>query len=566
MNNDELKELFLAEANQNLNEMEQFFLQLEKAKQDIEAIDGLFRITHTLKANAAALGYEHIAELSHLLEDIFGKIKSNPSAFSTSRFNDLYRAHDKLREMVEAVKDDSKVSYKGLLTKIKVLKRELSQELNLTPDKVSESSEEIADQNNEAIVHEEVETSPDAPNQKAFKFADSINIPIHRLDDLLKLVGELSIERDRLHSKLVNAHQVPQNEFKRLKRLVAELQYGIMNTRLVKVGLLMQKFHRVVRDVAQIEQKEVSLILEGQDIEVDRKILPILSESMLHLVRNAISHGIELPEVREQTGKNREGRLYITAYNAKEQVIIDIQDDGKGLNMPRIRQKIAEMALLTHNELEQLSAQEIQHYIFAPGFSSAEKVTEVSGRGVGLDVVKSSIELLGGKISIKSNEGEGCLFRLVLPASIATKPALLFSIEQEPFAVPLVYAETVLRVNAQSLHEVGGGLIYPHKGYNMPVIYLKDLFRKVQNSGEKSSWLKHSYQNESQTELLLLQVSDGSRNLGLVIDNAPEQRELIDTNLAPPLNQLEFIASASITDSGKVCLILNIPYILNFVL
>ena len=251
-----------------------------------------------------------------------------------------------------------------------------------------------------------------------------VQVPVEKLDNLLNLVGELIIERDRL----ITTHEanVSRNEFNSLKRVSSDLQYSVMDVRLVQVGFLFNKFHRVVRDAASTEKKQVDLVIEGSETEIDRNILQIISDSLIHLIRNAIGHGIESEVDRKGNGKAAIGKLTLSARNESEGVIIDIKDDGKGIDVEKIKKKVAQKGWVESSVLDKMTQEEIISFIFEPGFSTNDAVNSMSGRGVGMDVVKKAIDSVGGNIKVQTEAGKGSVFSLILPSSMAVKSTLLF--------------------------------------------------------------------------------------------------------------------------------------------
>ncbi len=571
---DELKQIFLAEASDNYEELNRLFTALEKNHADKSAIEEVFRITHTLKANAAAMGFDSIADLSHVLEDIFSLIKMGNMVLDTKTFNELFKANDKLGDLLEGIRQEKKVAYKGMLTKLKVILRNAkgtSAEENPTPS--TEAKEEPAPQKGEvglenfATETEELHSSPpeEAPIQQTqIAFSDLVQVPVKKLDALLNLVSELAIEKDRLLANSAQAGRA--NEFAALNRITSDLQYSVMGVRLVQVSVLFQKFHRIVRDVAKLENKQVNLVLEGTDIEIDRNVLQIISDSMVHLVRNAVSHGIELPTERAKAAKSPEGTITLRASNEKDNVIITVKDDGKGINPSIIRKKVIEKGLAQPELLQQLPDESIIKYIFEPGFSSAESVTAVSGRGVGMDVVRRVTEAIGGKVSIKSEIGQGTVIQLSLPSSMAVKSALLFELATAEFCIPLSFTEAVISVSKSQIHKVGNGLVTSHLEQTIPVVFLKDLFRvqtleELQETNAIQRGLAHIASND---KVHIIVVSVEGKMLGFVVDKLLQQKEIIEKPLAPPVENIHFISGATILGNGNVCLVLDVPDIADF--
>ncbi|MEQ9440833.1 MAG: Hpt domain-containing protein, partial [Cyclobacteriaceae bacterium] len=447
---DEYKEIFLAEALDNYEELNRLITELEKRPADQSAINAIFRITHTLKGNASGMGFTGISELAHTLETLFGEIREQKITLSTDIFTALFKAIDTLGALIHALSDGSKVSYKGIKTKLEVICRQAetapapapapepappaaeapkkqrkpkkattstktttakraatkttstakkasakdaADPASPAPTEEAESKKTSAPQ---ASVEQAVETPPVAqpapeeniPENK-ITFSDLVQVPVRKLDNLLNLVGELIIERDRMIASHAELHGA--NEYARLNRISSDLQYSVMDVRLVQVGFLFNKFHRVVRDAAALEKKQVVLKLEGNDTEIDRNILQIISDSLIHLIRNCVAHGVEAPDERKKTGKPEEGTITLRASNENDGVVIEILDDGKGVDVEKVRERGIQRGLITPEQATQLGEEETIMLIFEPGFSTVEQVNAISGRGVGMDVVKKAL-------------------------------------------------------------------------------------------------------------------------------------------------------------------------------
>ena len=553
MKDDELKAIFLAEALSSYEELNRLFTLLEKNHQDIQSIEAIFRITHTLKANAAAMGYDAIAEISHLLEDIFSIIKSRKAILTEKTFNDLFRANDKLGEFINQIKtgSDKRISYKGLMTKLKVILRNLQeQQTTQGQPETSQHGEKPTDT-----------TKTENPVEE-LGFSDFVQVSVDKLDALMNLASELAIERDRLiTAQLQRTGGRTTDEYGALYRITSDLQYAVMSVRLVKVNVLFNKFHRIVRDVANLEKKKVDLVLEGTDIEIDRNVLQTISESLIHLVRNGISHGLEKADDREAKKKNPVGQLKLSARSDKDAVAIEVSDDGKGIDPKMIRKKVLEKGLAQAEYLDNLHDQEVLQYIFQPGFSSKEQVTEVSGRGVGMDVVKRSIESIGGDIQIKTAVGEGTTFTLLLPASMSVKKVLLFEVADGKYAIPLLFIESVIQLKKKDVRKVAKGLICTHDEQTVSMVFLRDLFERYHQRHEENIF-HHTFDTlaeETSFHLILIQLE--GKTVGLAVDKLIQQKEVIEKPLKQPIGHTQFINGASILGDGHVSLILDIPAI-----
>ncbi|MEM6297266.1 MAG: chemotaxis protein CheA [Bacteroidota bacterium] len=574
MKSEELKALFLAEARNHHEELNRLMTELEQDLAAGKQVDEIFRRLHTLKGDAAGMGFEGIAEVTHVLEDLFSEIKNNGWLMDKDDINYMYRALDKVGELIDSIKTEEKVRYKGLKAKLNLLleKARLEQSGESSPVAVPErtpveekpetsdekSPQETPKVNLEKENEEEIEAA-ESKREKAAKiaFSDFIQVPVNKLDDLMNLVGELAIEKDRIGTGGQDSNQ--KNTFNRLNRITSDLQYSVMGARLVKVELLFAKFHRIVRDVAKSEGKEVKLALEGTEIEIDRNVLQTISDSLIHIVRNAVSHGIETPEVRLKNGKAREGLLLLRAKNQKDGVVIEITDDGKGINQAIVKEKSIERGIFSRQTAERLTESEIIDTIFEPNFSTNTEVTEVSGRGVGMNVVRSAIDQIGGSIQIRTALGVGTTFSLSLPASMAVKNALLFLLNGDEYAIPLSYTEAVVSVPKSDLHRVAGGLMFTYQNRPISVAFLDDIFATDSIEGLAHKNFQQRLDTVDSQVLNMIIVTADDRLLGLVVDRLLQQKEIIEKPLVKPMENVPLFSGATILGNGNVCLILDTP-------
>lgn len=555
MNNKELeyKEMFLAEALDNYEELNKLFVVLEKNNSDNQAIDSIFRITHTLKGNAMGLGFEQIADLGHIMESVFSEIKKGTIKIDAELFNNLYKANDKLGQLLEAINSGTKVSYKGIRTKLEVYLKNNSidspeENPNESAEAFNEENEPLFEENDNSILENLEE------EQSKISFSDQVSIPVRKLDNLLNLVGELIIEKDSLMATGQSS-----SEYSRLHRITSDLQYSVMDVRLVQIGFMFNKFHRVLRDVATIENKEVELVLEGTEIEIDRNILKVISDSMVHLVRNAVSHGIEKPDERIAKGKNEIGKVTLSARNAKDTVFIDVTDDGAGIDVDIIRDKAIKKSIISKEFAQQMTEEEVIMCIFEPGFSNAETITEVSGRGVGMDVVKRAVESIGGRVHVKTTLGKGSSITLSLPSSMAVKGALLFEMENQEYAIPLAYTESVVSLLKKDIHKVSGGLMASYLDKTLSIIFLNDLYHQ-QN---EINYHKTFNLLNNQDKLDVLVVSYEGKYIGFVVDKLLQQKEIVEKTLSKPLDVIPLFSGVTILGNGSVCLVLDVAGIIN---
>ncbi|KAA9339562.1 chemotaxis protein CheA [Hymenobacter busanensis] len=528
----EYREIFLAEALEAYDAMSQHISVLEKKPDDEAALHELFRLMHNLKANARAMGFAEVGELAHRMETIFGLIRSKERAFSGSLVPVMFDGVDTMGSMIRAVNENQ--PFPDVSTLLENLDRLVSGE--------------------ELQVETAVVVPSDEDANRKLELSDLVYIQIKKLDHLLNLVGELIIDRDRV---LTLSQEIGDpalaNVAAHLSRLADDLQYSVMDARLVGVGTLFNKFPRVVRDVATAEQKEVELSISGQDIQIDRNILQIITDALLHLVRNAIGHGMETPAERRKAGKTPEGHLSLSAQTERDDVLIRISDDGRGIDVEAVRRKAVQRGQVSAEVASRLSEGEVYALLFEAGFSTADQVTEISGRGVGLDVVKLAIDSLGGQVRVESRLGEGTTFTLVLPTSIAVKGALLFELEEHSYALPLMHTDSVVSLWPEHLNIVGGMLLAEIQGENVPVVSLRELLSDTDDTLVPAS--KDTLVGRQD----IIITNYNSRKLGLIVDRFLRQQDIVIKPVSQPLDMIDLFGGVTLLGSGQVCLVLDVP-------
>ena len=383
---------------------------------------------------------------------------------------------------------------------------------------------------------------------------ETIRVGVSLLDKLMTLVGELVLARNQL-VQFTNALDDGRLQAisERMNLIATELQEQVMKTRMQPVGNIWSQFPRTVRDVALGCGKEMNIEMEGKETELDKTIIEAIKDPLTHLVRNSVDHGIELPEERVKAGKERAGRLILRAFHEGGQVIIEISDDGAGLRVERIRQKAIERALITAEQAARMGEMEIFNLIFLPGFSTAERVTNVSGRGVGMDVVKTNVEKIGGTVDVQSTMGHGTTVRVKIPLTLAIIPALVVSCGGDRYAIPQVSLLELVRLEAddsgKGVELVHGAPVYRLRGCLLPLVYLRRELRLATdaNFAEEQSGV---------VNIVVLQA-DG-RQFGLVVDAINDTEEIVVKPLCKQLKTLKTFAGSSIMGDGKVALILDV--------
>ena len=528
----------MAEALEYYDAMSRHLSELERNPKDGAALNELFRLMHNLKANARAMGFTDMGEVAHRMETLFGQIRGNERAFTGSLVPLTFRAVDTLGNMIRAVgAGQDSADAKPLLDNLEHLIK----------------GEEIVE-DRPAQTEEEAETDA----ARKLELSDLVYIPVKKLDNLLNLVGELVIDRDRILTLAAElGSPALQATARHLFRISDDLQYSVMDVRLVGAGVLLNKFPRVVRDVASAEGKQVELLLAGQDVQIDRNVLQLITDALLHIVRNAVSHGLEDPETRKAAGKAATGKLVISALTERDDVLIQVQDDGRGIDTEAVRKKAVRKNLLTAEAAAVLDEQEVWALLFEPGFSMAEKITDISGRGVGLDVVKLAIDSLGGRLRVNSELGKGTTFTLVLPTSIAVKGALLIEMDERAYAVPLLHTDTVLALPNDEIFAVGGLLMTRIQDENVPLVPLRQLLYS-----EGDELLPRATRADLPPDGGLHQVlvvSYNNRRLGLLIDRFLRQQNIVVKSLSKPLDTIDLFGGVTLLGSGQLCLVLDVP-------
>ncbi|WP_303311292.1 chemotaxis protein CheA [Hymenobacter sp. BT730] len=525
----EYREIFMAEALEYYDAMSRHISELEKNPQSEQPLNELFRLMHNLKANARAMGYMDLGEVAHRMETIFGLIRSKEKAFSGSITGVLFGGIDTIGAMIRAIGENQELpNAESLLENLERLVR--GEEPILTDEEVA------------------------VDDSRKLELSDLVYIQIKKLDHLLNLVGELIIDRDRIFTLGQEiGNPALQSAAAHLFRIADELQYSVMDARLVNVGSLFNKFPRVVRDVATTEHKEVNLSISGQDIQIDRNILQIITDSLLHLVRNAIGHGIETPEERIKAGKPPVGEVALEAAIERDDVLIQVRDDGRGIDVEKVRSKAVSRGLVNAQTAASLSAPAVRALLFEPGFSMAEEVTEISGRGVGLDVVKLAIDSMGGQLRVDSELGKGTTFTLVLPTSIAVKGALLFELEERSYALLLMHIDSVVSLWPEELHVVGGMLLAEVQGENVPVVGLRQLL----HSGDEPLASADTEELIGRQDIII--VNYNNRRLGLIVDRFLRQQNIVIKPMTQPLDKIDLFGGVTLLGNGQVCLVLDVP-------
>jgi len=537
---DELLAIFSAETEENLRQMEEAFVRLESAPDDVETLQAIFRAAHTIKGNAAGLGFPALAKFAHALEDVLDRIRSGALALSTSLATVLLEAVDGLREIAH-----------GAIAGHDSLRRDhldLIERLEATAESADDPQQALAPA---LAAHDERRGSIGrrwADLEGAFSRSQTLRVDIEKLDRMLNLTGEIAVARERLGDLLDRCGRSPEIEtvveaHRAADRLFLDLQEEVMKIRMVPLGPTFRQFFRTVRDVATAGRKLVHLELEGEDVDVDTNVIEHLRDPLTHLVRNAVDHGIEPPDVRRALGKDPTGRVRLQARHEGGSIVIQVQDDGAGLDRARIIARAR--AHGDHRDLESMPDGELFRLILEPGFSTAERVTEYSGRGVGMDVVKRNVERLRGSIGVDGRPGAGTTITLRLPLTLAIIRGFSVGIGDDTYVVPLDSVVECLEFPAAA-GRAGRGVL-SLRGRPLPYLRLRDHFRCAGDAPEREN-------------VLVLRYYD--HQVCLVVDRLLGESQTVIKPLGRVLGEVPGLSGSAILGSGRVALILEVDTLL----
>lgn len=595
----ELVREFLIESGENLDQMDRDFVKLEDDPGNIEILAGIFRAIHTIKGTCGFFGFSKLESVTHVAENLLSKLRDGALHINSEITTALLQLVDAVREMLASIESsgaEGDGDYSVLIATLTRLQTEsvgaaASAEAKKEEDRAEpEESEKPLGQAlidagkvepaavakaldrqsagdprhiGELLV-EQGEVHPDdivdllkkkeQSQQKAGALSESsIRVDVGLLDKLMNMVGELVLARNQT---VQYGAQFEDSSFQavaqRLSLITTELQEGVMKTRMQPIGNVWSKFPRIVRDVSSSLGKQVRLEMEGQGTELDKTVLEAIKDPLTHIVRNSVDHGIEPPAERRAAGKPAEGVLLLRAYHEGGQVIIEIADDGRGVNLDRVRAKALERSLITDAQASKMSEREIANLIFLPGFSTAEKVTNISGRGVGMDVVKTNIEKIGGAVELRSDYGQGTTLKIKIPLTLAIVPALIVMCGRERYAIPQVNLLELVRLEqeswARSIETVHGSPVYRLRGKLLPLIHLRELLNLSALSEEES--------NTGAIYIVVLQAEN--RQFGLVVESVQDTEEIVVKPLGLQLKHIEVFAGAAIMGDGRIALILDV--------
>jgi len=522
---------FLVEAGEILERLGEQLVQLEQAADDKGLLNAVFRGFHTIKGGAGFLGLVPMVELCHALEDAFDKAREGKILLDDDAFDYAQRCHDTLSVQMAALGAGQPLEPADPEL-IAAIKAWASGQTASKPAKATA-----------AKAAPKPMAKPAGAAKTGGDTEQTVRVDTKRLDAIVNLTGELVLARNRLK---VLRDKLKDEDLHRavtaLDHATARLQGSVMRTRMQPVSRVFQRFPKMARDVARQLDKQVELTLEGAETELDRNLVEALADPLVHLVRNAIDHGIEKPATRQAAGKNPMGQVFLSARQEGDNVAIEIRDDGGGMDPEKLRAKAVEKGLLTPEAAARLGAEECFQLIFMPGFSTKVEVTDISGRGVGMDVVQSKIRELSGQIQIQSELGHGSRFTIRVPLTLAILPTLLVRVADTSYALPLGRVVEVLPMPQRKPDYVDGQPVLDLRSTTLPLVWLR-------------AWLRLSPCDNGEV-IVVLQTGDF--RYGLVVDQVRGREEVVIKALPKRVRGLPGYAGATLIGDGSLALILDV--------
>jgi len=620
MMDDELLNDFIVEANEHMADIENQFLSIEESGEDVDVdlINEVFRGIHSIKGAAGFLGMTKVNDLAHSLENILNMMRNLELTPNSGMIDVMLRAADRLQGLINDIQNsnDADVSefvkeLEGIASgkpdtstaaepeatpvaekplsedeeldrqieeaiaaklaetnaKKEAAKQETKQEVEPQAEPVAAPSPEAKTSESKTPTPEAKKSTPAAKKSKEKKTTApeaSIRVSVGVLDKLMNLAGELVLSRNQLMQAIATSEGNGLDAIaSRLDQVTSEVQESIMQTRMQQIGSVFGKFPRIVRDLSGKLGKQCNLNIEGKEVEVDKTIIEAIGDPLTHLVRNSVDHGVEMPEDRERAGKPIEGTMNLRAFYQAGKVRIEIEDDGAGINPNKLKEKAVSKGILTAEKAEQMSDREAVRLIFHPGFSMAAKVTSVSGRGVGMDVVKTNIAKLGGTVDVESVVGQGTNIVITLPLTLAIIPSLIVQTQEDRFAIPQVNIAELVRLRPAELEKRIGHIkdseVLRLRGDLLPLIRLEEVLgmapktREEQAEASGQSNLKPSCKATN-----IIVVETGQHRFGVVVDALHDSEEIVVKPLGRHIQTCPCLSGATILGDGHVALILDV--------
>lgn len=625
----EILEDFLVEAFELIEQLDQNLVELEANPEDLELLNSIFRVAHTIKGSSSFLNFDVLTHLTHHMEDVLNKARHGEVRLSNTIMDVVLESIDMMKTLLHAIRDNGNDTSIGLditdicrrLDLISNGEESASSKAPVVEETIAESEEEsadyskLSDQEVEAEIerllkirkeedrkrkeshakalpsetpaptaatsfaglsdNEEGEEAPsekptarranesnnNAPAKKesASAMEQTIRVEVKRLDHLMNLIGELVLGKNRLLKIYDDVEERYEGEkfLEELNQVVSsislvttDLQIAVMKTRMLPIAKVFNKFPRMVRDLSRELGKQIELEISGEETELDKSIVEEIGDPLVHIIRNSCDHGIEDAATRRAKGKPETGLIQLKAYNEGNHIVIEITDDGKGLDADLLRSKAIEKGMISEREADGMSDKEAFALIFRPSLSTAKVVTNVSGRGVGMDVVKTNIEKLNGIIDVDSELGQGTVIKLKIPLTLAIIQALLVGAQEEYYAIPLASVLETVRIPLDEIYTIEGKNVLRLRDEVLSLVRLSDIFG-----------VKQVYEGGEHTYVVVIGLAESK--LGVVVDTLVGQEEIVIKSLGDYLQGIEGIAGATIRGDGRVTLIVDVAALMN---
>ena len=609
----EILEDFLIEAFELIEQLDQDLVELENTPEDLELLNSIFRVAHTIKGSSSFLSFDVLTKLTHHMEDVLNKARKGELKLNENVMDVVLESIDMMKTLLYCIRDNGNDTTIGMdlndiITRLEavsegkeipevaeeIIKEEIQvEEVNAPEEEASEAdyakmSDDEVEAEIERLLNEKkaeakkkratkeskkpkqsTQPSSKAPSKssdaappakkQASTLEQTIRVEVSRLDHLMNLIGELVLGKNRLLKIYDDVEERYEGEkfLEELNQVVSaislvttDLQIAVMKTRMLPIAKVFNKFPRMVRDLSRELGKGIELKISGEETELDKSIVEEIGDPLVHIIRNSCDHGIEDGDKREQWGKSKSGLIELKAYNEGNSIVIEITDDGKGLDADLLRSKAMERGMINEQEADIMSDKEAFALIFKPAFSMAAKVTNVSGRGVGMDVVKTNIEKLNGIIEIDSEVGKGTAIKMKIPLTLAIIQALLVGAQEEYYAIPLASVSETVRISLDEIYTVEGRNVLRLRDEVLSLVRLSDIFG-----------VKQVYEPGEHTYVVVIGLAESK--LGIIVDTLVGQEETVIKSMGDYLQGINGIAGATIRGDGGVTLIVDIASLMD---
>jgi two-component system chemotaxis sensor kinase CheA len=543
MSNNDMQDLvqdFILETEEIIEALDHDLVELETRKDDLDLLNKIFRGAHTMKGASSFLGFDKMSSVTHHAEEILNKLRKNEITVTPGIMDILLEFVDSTKTIVSDIKEGTNnADVTDLINRLKLA-----------------NDGKLPDSGGRPAAGGGVSAAPqknvEQVKKAAMSIEQTIRVDVSRLDSLMNLVGELVLSRNRIGQISGDLEKKFEGEFlieqlmettSQIGLITTELQLAVMKTRMVPIGKVFNKFPRMVRDLCRDMGKDVDLVISGEETELDKSVVEEIGDPLIHMIRNSVDHGVEHPDVRRKKGKPDKGTVNLSAYHEGNHIVVEIKDDGAGMDAEVLKMKAVEKGVITADEAKNMDPEAAYGLVFKPGFSTAAKITDVSGRGVGMDVVKTNIEKLNGIINIESELGVGTRFRLKLPLTLAIIQALLVDISGEIFAIPLVSVIETVRIKETEIHSFEGRDVLKLRDSVLSLIRLDEIYE---------------LQESLDDDIYVVVVGLAEKRLGFVVNKLVGQEEIVIKSLGDYLSGNEGIAGATIMGDGRVRLIIDV--------